>query len=122
MAKDSIEVLKMDIKVNNTKFNLTDDGITINQEQLVLKLKNPDKSLDEIEDIFYENKQKFKIYENEIEINSIRGYTELISVAKDLETKNVTVTLMQPTLIIKGYSSVEQVKRLIKKEGYDIEG
>ena len=112
----------MDIKVNNTKFNLTDDGITINQEQLVLKLKNPDKSLDEIEDIFYENKQKFKIYENEIEINSIRGYKELISVAKDLETKNVTVTLMQPTLIIKGYSSVEQVKRLIKKEGYDIEG
>lgn len=112
----------MDIKVNNTKFKLTDDGININQDQLILKLQNPDSSLDEIEDIFCENKSRLKIYENDIEINSIRGYTELISVAKDLDTKIVTVTLMQPTLIIKGYSSVEQVKKLIKQEGYEIEG
>lgn len=111
----------MDIKVNNTTFNLTDDGININQEQLVLKLKNPKMSLDEIEDVFFENTKKIKIFDNGIEVNSIRGYTELLSVAKDITTKIVTVTLMQPTLIIKGYSSVEQVKRLIKQEGYEIE-
>lgn len=111
----------MDIKVKDKIFKLTDDGINFDGYNLILKLDGPDMSLDDVEDIFNDNKKSIKVLDGDKEINAICGYTDLIMVSKDYSNNIITVTLMQPVLIIKG-AGVEQVKRLIIKEGYEVDG
>lgn len=112
----------MEIKVKDTKFTITDDGINFNGYDLILTLKNPNKTLDEIEEIFDGNTRSIKVFDGDTQINLIRGYTFLVMISKNVQTNDVSVTLLQPTLTIKGFSDREEVKRLIEKEGYEVDG
>lgn len=112
----------MYINLQDEKIELTSEGIATGQDTLSLTLVS-DKSLDDIETLFNQDTSKLSIVdENDTEVNFFKGYTKLLSVAKDTINQTIIVTLGQPSITIRGLSNLEEVKAILESQGYTVEG
>lgn len=111
----------MYIKVNDITLTLLDNGITENQDNIILSFSDVTESLEELESNL-NGLTSIDVYgDNETVVRTFNGYVKLLGITKDYDTSNISVKLGQPTLIIKGLSNVEEIKSILEKQGYTVE-
>lgn len=80
-------------------------------------------TLDKVEKIFSGDTSDMKVITpDETILDTLKGYTKLLSISKDVTNGNITVTLGQPSITIRGLSNLEEVKAILEKQGYTVEG
>lgn len=115
----------MYLTFGNEKIELLNDGtsgIVPGSDNVSITIISNEK-LDKIEKIFSKDTLDMKVVtENNDIMDTLKGYTKLLSLSKDLVNGNITVTLGQPSITIRGLSNLEEVKTILESQGYTVEG